>query len=191
MSTVALCPACTGPITAKGEAPQLCPRCQAELPPDLRAAIDFALRSARPAGVTFAMWATGITGFFYLVIGLLALLGAGSYEISGRAVSQREFLSAVGPLLLPSTIVLLLTCWGISKQRTWPRYTAVSFWVVMILGVSLAPLAQGEPIGLDSCQLLPLFIALLASAWYFFAKPNVVTYYRHISESANLPRNVA
>jgi hypothetical protein len=161
------------------------------LPPELRAAIDFALRSARPAGVTFTLWATGIIGFFYLAIGLLALSGVGSYNISGRAVSQREFLIATGPFLLPSTIVLLLTCWGISKQRPWSRYTAASFWAVMILGWALSPSIHAEPIGLISCQVLPLFIALLASVWYFFAKPNVVAYYRHISKSAQLPGHVA
>jgi hypothetical protein len=186
LSTVALCPACRGPVAAKGEVPQLCPHCQHELPPELRAAIDFALRSARPAGVTFTMWATGIIGVFYLAIGLLALSGVGSYKIEDRAVSQQEFLAATGPLLLPSTIVLLLTCWGISRQRSWPRYTAASFWVVMIICWALFPSVPTEPIGLVGCQVLPLFVGLFVSVWYFFVKPNVVAYYQHISRSAQL-----
>jgi hypothetical protein len=184
LSTVALCPACQGAIAARGEAPQRCPHCQQELPPELRAAISSALRSARPAGVTFTMWVTGILGFFYLAVGLLALSGAGSYNISGRAVSQREFLIAAGPLLLAGTAVLLLTCWGISKQRPWSRYTAVSFWGVTILDLALLPTVQAEPVGFVSCQVLPLFVALLASVWYFFAKPNIVAYYRQIAKSA-------
>ena len=131
----------------------------------------------RLAAAFAGFWAACALLALLMVIGI-ALFGGGPFEFNGAPVSRGEFLRRLPPLALGFGALVAYfgaVALGVWRERTWVRPAVLIFW----LAVSAVLVAQGimGAIGLAEALVWPA-VYLGFVGWYFYAKPNVVAYYR-------------
>ena len=110
----------------------------------------------------------------------------GDFSINGRPVSHEEWIASVGPVLAPFGLLVLALTYGFTKRRTWTRHVAVALFVSPAVSIFFP---KSRDLWLGGAALLSLVIPLGLAVWYFYAKPNVVEYYRELGtgSQANMP----
>jgi hypothetical protein len=129
------------------------------------------------AAIFAAIWAA----IALLVLALLfamAVSGTGTFEWNGAPVSREEFLRHLPLLALGlgvPAVYLGTVALGVRRERAWVRPAVVALW----LAVSALLIGQGivGAMGLATALLWSaVYIGFVG--WYFYAKANVVAYYR-------------
>lgn len=180
MLTVALCPVC-GQGVDLGVAGEKCPHCGAPLPEQLRAASRAALQRQRPILITLLMFFSFLCSIAWLASLAWAAVTSSTLYISGEQVTRGQFFLRVGPPLFVCGSLMLAAAYAFWKERSWGRPLICLCFVLL-------------PILSWACSTFPVFTGVDMAMWmvyiafllgYFYAKPNVVRYYRYLR---SLPR---
>ena len=126
--------------------------------------------------------------FSLAFLGLLASAIFGVYrnfKMDGEIVTREQFLRRGGPGIAILSSLLLAAAYALWKERAWGRHLASAIIVLPIVAAIATAITLGwKGVGSDSGR--SLAISALDGAWwlwYFYAKPNVVSYYSQLGRS--------
>ena len=115
----------------------------------------------------------------------LAALGIGSFRIGNRPVAPGEWLRLAGPLFVVTGALMAAVAYACWKEKPWSRHLALAHWAVVGLYALLLGLSGQLPRYLMWRALIETGVLGAFALWYFYAKRNVVEYFRALR--ARLP----
>ena len=117
----------------------------------------------------------------YLSI-LLAVCNIGPHIMGGERVTRTEWLHIAAPLVAVIGILMAFIAYGFATRKHWSRHVVIAIFVLIVLYASVLG-------ALTLIHRAIMWRALIngvlfggASIWYFYLKPNVVAYYRALSD---------
>ncbi len=116
--------------------------------------------------------------------GAFALTAAGllPYRIAGQTVSREAWWRVAAILPVVSAFAAAIA-WGIRGRRSWTRHFVMVLWAAIAFAALSSGLRGDIPRSVVIRALIEPAVLLLLCGWYFYLKPNVVTYFRAISRT--------
>lgn len=185
MTATVVCTACKQPTTFSRLPVAACVHCGRPFDADVAKAAESALRGERPFLITLVTWGSWLMAIPMVFMMLSLVPGCpGEFSINDEPVTQEEWTARVGPFILPLGVLLLVLAVGLTKRKAWTRHVVVGLFLVPFASL-LFPASRGLfGVGTILLSIVPLAVPL----WYFYAKPNVVQYYRELRvNQANTP----
>lgn len=145
----------------------------------------------RPGFLTFIAGLYTFTAGMIVLMGLMAVIGIGTYRINGQQVSPDEFLTRAMPLFLTVGAAVGTIAYGVWRDRAWARPLLLGF----VLTITVAPVIMAALTGGNVAELLPSAVVMLLFtgflAWYLYRKSNVVAYFDADDETGAVGRQAA
>jgi uncharacterized membrane protein len=137
--------------------------------------------SKQPFAIRILTWLAGLASAgMYLSI-ILVLLKIGPTVMGGERVTRAEWLHIAAPLVAAIGILMALICYALASRKPWPRHVVIAMFTLIIVYASLLG-------ALNLIHHLMMWRAIVnatisggLSAWYFYFKPNVATYFRELA----------
>jgi hypothetical protein len=114
---------------------------------------------------------------------VLTAAGKLPYRIAGHTVTISAWWR-ISPILPVVSAIAAAIAFGIRRRKRWVRHFVMLLWLTLVLS-ALASYARGDIPGFVMVRALiePAVLAALCG-WYFYAKPNVVEYFRAIGNES-------
>ena len=130
-----------------------------------------------PGALRVGYWFALMLSFALAVAFLLTAAGVLPYTIAGQRVS-REAWWRISPILPVVSLFAAAVAFGIRRRRTWVRHVVMALWATLALAALASGLRGDIPRPVLLRALVEPAVLLLLCGWYFYAKPNVVEYFR-------------
>jgi hypothetical protein len=136
----------------------------------------------QPFAIRILTWFAALASAgMYLSI-LLAVLDIGPHIMGGERVTRTEWLHIAAPLVVVIGILMAFIAYGFATRKHWSRHFVIAIFVLIVLYASVLG-------ALNVIHRAIMWRALIngvlfggASIWYFYLKPNVVAYFRALSD---------
>ncbi len=132
----------------------------------------------RPVLISIGMVAAAISAFGALAVMPYIIITEDYIILNGQQISTREFALREMPINLVYGALCLAIFIAFLKGKTWSRHVVLFFWGVV--GILLALESRQE----TASAVLAIAIPVSFTAWYFYLKPNVVSYYKELQRPA-------
>jgi len=141
-------------------------------------------RTSRPFLIRLAMWPCLIVGGLFLLTAVSTAVGCSdTSRLHGSPLGEWSVPFWVAQAAVLGGLIFVIGL-GFKSEKVWGRRVVVAYWVVAITFSAIDAMASGVARGMYSFGLTSL-IGLGIAVWYFFAKANVVAYYRELEELAS------
>ena len=117
----------------------------------------------------------------YLLI-LLTILGIGPHIMGGERVTRTEWLHIAAPLVAVMGILMAFIAYGFATRKHWSRHVVIAIFVLIVLYASVLGALTLIHRAIMWRALINGVLFSGASIWYFYLKPNVVAYFRALSD---------
>jgi uncharacterized membrane protein YfcA len=114
----------------------------------------------------------------------LTAAGVLPYTIAGHLVS-REAWWRVSPVLVVVSALAAAIAFGIRRRRTWTRHVVMLLWFALAIATIASSLSGDIPRDVLLRGLVEPAVLAVLCGWYFYAKPNVVEYFRAIGNETD------
>lgn len=130
-----------------------------------------------PAAMRIGYWFALMLSVALLGAFLLTAAGLLPYRIAGETVS-REAWWRISPILVLVSAFAAAVAFGIRRRRAWVRHLVLILWATLALA-AVASFARGDiSRAVVVRALIEPAVLIVLCGWYFYAKPNVVAYFR-------------
>ena len=116
----------------------------------------------------------------------LTVAGVLPYTIAGHLVS-REAWWRVSPVLVVVSALAATIAFGIRRRQTWTRHVVMLLWFALAIATIASGLSGDIPRDVLLRGLVEPAVLTVLCGWYFYAKPNVVEYFRAIGNETDSP----
>ena len=136
----------------------------------------------QPFAIRILTWFAGLASAgMYLSI-FLVLLNIGSTSMGGERVTRTEWLRIAAPLVAAIGVLMALVCYALASRKPWSRHLVIAiFTLIIVYATILGTLSLLR----HSIMWRAIINGVLfggASAWSFYLKQNVVTYFRELRD---------
>lgn len=129
----------------------------------------------------FVWFAALAAAAMYLSI-VLAIYDIGPHLMGGERVTRDEWLHIAAPLVAVIGCLMAFIAYGFAAKKPWSRHLVMTIFVLIIVYASTLG-------ALGLLRHTIMWRAIIngavfgcASAWYFYLKPNVSTYFRELKK---------
>jgi energy-coupling factor transporter transmembrane protein EcfT len=113
---------------------------------------------------------------------LLAVLDIGPHIMGGKRVTREEWLHIAAPLVAVIGVLMACISYGFATEKAWSRHLVIAmFALIVVYAASLGALSLMHR-AIMWRALINGTVFGVASAWYFYFKPNVAAYFRQMNE---------
>jgi hypothetical protein len=109
---------------------------------------------------------------------LLAIYDIGPHIMGGERVTRDEWLHVAAPLVAVIGILMALIAYGFAAQKPWSRHLVITMFILIVVYASTLRALGLLPHAIMWRAIINGTVFGCASAWYFYLKPNVATYFR-------------
>ncbi len=203
MRLILVCPVCSEALTVERlPGPVACPKCFQPFPAAAREAVARELEwppppdevpVRRPFLLTAWMGVSALDAVKLVLILVAAAVLPGAHVVNGMELSGAEFFLRFLVPLVGTTVLMAAGAYGIWMERPWTRRVLLASWLWIAASFALVAFAKspGLPVtypvsfvliaqGKGVLMVLLPLLGFAVTAWYLYAKPNVVAYYRAI-----------
>jgi hypothetical protein len=134
----------------------------------------------QPFGIRILIWFAGLAAAgMYLSI-LLAILDVGPHIMGGERVTRIEWLHIAAPLVAVIGVLMAFISYGFATHKHWSRHLVIAmFALIVVYATSLGALNLLHH-AIMWRAIINASVFGCASAWYFYFKPNVASYFREL-----------
>jgi len=119
-------------------------------------------------------------GMFLSIV--LAVCDIGPSVMSGERVTRTEWLHIAAPLVAVIGVLMAVIAFGFATQKPWSRHVVIAMsGLIIVYALTLGALNVLRHT-IMSRAVVNGCVFGSASAWYFYLKPNVATYFRELSK---------
>jgi len=111
----------------------------------------------------------------------LMLLTIGPAIMGGEHVTRTEWLHIAAPLVATLGVLMALVCYALASRKAWSRHTVIAMFALIIVYATILGALNLLRHGIMWRAIINALVFGGACAWYFYLKPNVVTYFRELS----------
>ena len=113
---------------------------------------------------------------------LLALLDIGPHLMGGERVTRTEWLHIAAPLVAAMGVSMALVCYALASGKPWSRHVVIAIFTLIIVYAAMLGTLDLIHRAIMWRALINGVLFGVASIWYFYLKPNVVAYFRALSD---------
>lgn len=135
-----------------------------------------------PAAMRVGSWFAIVLAIVLAAAFFLTAAGVLPYKIAGYTVSRGAWWR-VSPVFLVVSALAAAIAFAIRTARAWSRHLVLLLWVSIAVAALVSGLSGDIPRAVLWRALAEPAALTLLCGWYFYAKPNVVEYFREISET--------
>jgi hypothetical protein len=129
-------------------------------------------------------WFALMLSFVLAAVFALTAAGLFPYRIAGQAVS-RDAWWRISPVLPVVSAIAAAIAFGIRRRKRWVRHLVMLLWLTLALS-ALASYVRGDiPRPVTVRALIEPAVLTAICGWYFYARPNVVEYFRSIGNETS------
>jgi hypothetical protein len=136
----------------------------------------------QPFAIRILTWFAALASVgMYLSI-LLAVLNIGPTMMGGERVTRAEWLHIAAPLVAVIGVLMALIAYGFVVRKPWSRHLVIAMFNLIIVYASTLGALNLLHHAIMWRAIMNGAVFGCASAWYFYLKPNVVTYFRELKD---------
>ncbi|HEV8608759.1 MAG TPA: hypothetical protein VGS98_01635 [Thermoanaerobaculia bacterium] len=132
-----------------------------------------------PAAMRVGYWFALMLSFALAAAFVLTAAGLLPYMIAGQTVA-REAWWRISPILPVVSVFAAAIAFGIRRRKPWVRHLVMLLCTTLALAAVVSGLRGDIPPSTVVRALIEPAVLMALCGWYFYAKPNVVEYFRAI-----------
>jgi hypothetical protein len=113
---------------------------------------------------------------------LLGFLDIGPHIMGGEPVTRTEWLRVAAPLVAAMGALMALVCYALASRKPWSRHVVIAIFTLIIVYAAMLGTLDLIHRAIMWRALINGVLFGVASMWYFYFKPNVVAYFRALSD---------
>jgi len=137
--------------------------------------------SNQPFAIRILKWFAGLASAAMYMSILLVLLRIGPVMMGGEPVTPAEWLHIAAPLVAAIGILMALICYGLASRKPWSRHVVIAMFTLNIVYASILGALDLIRHTIMWRAIIDAMIFGVLSAWYFYFKPNVASYFRKLA----------
>jgi hypothetical protein len=135
---------------------------------------------SKPFAIRVLTWFAALASAgMYLSI-FLAILDIGPHLMGGERVTRTEWLHIAAPLVAVIGILMVFIAYGFAAQKPWSRHLVIAMFSLIIVYASILGALNLIHHAIMWRAIINASVFGGASVWYFYFKPNVVSYFREL-----------
>jgi hypothetical protein len=131
-----------------------------------------------PIPIRILTWFAALAAVGMYISILLAIYDIGPHIMGGERVTRDEWLHVAAPLVAVIGILMALIAYGFAAQKPWSRHLVITMFILIVVYASTLRALGLLPHAIMWRAIINGTVFGCASAWYFYLKPNVATYFR-------------
>jgi hypothetical protein len=112
----------------------------------------------------------------------LMLSSIGPAIMGGEHVTRTEWLHIAAPLVAALGVLMALVCYALASRKAWSRHIVIAIFALIIVYATILGALNLLRHSIMWRAIINASVFGGACAWYFYLKPNVVTYFRELSD---------
>jgi hypothetical protein len=135
-----------------------------------------------PRLMVLGMWFSVLYVLGAITLVALAAVGIGYFTMGDREMDSREWLQVSGPLLVLTAAMMAGIAYGFRTEKAWSRHLVMVMWGSLgLYGLVTGVIGVVPPIIMLQVLVRAVVFGGIA-AWYFYAKRNVVEYFKALAQ---------
>lgn len=136
----------------------------------------------QPFAIRVLTWFAALAAAAMFLSILLAIYGLGPTIMGGGRVTRVEWLHIAAPLVAAIGILMALIACGFRARKFWSRHLVLAiFSLIIIYATALGALSLIHH-AIMWRAIINAAVFGCASIWYFYFKPNVISYFRELEK---------
>jgi hypothetical protein len=135
-----------------------------------------------PFAIRILTWFAALAAAGMFLSLLLAFCNIDPFIIGGERVTRDVWLRIAAPLVAAIGILMVLIAYGFRARKSWSRHLVLAiFSLIIIYATALGTLSLIHH-AIMWRAIINAAVFGCASIWYFYLKPNVVSYFRELKK---------
>src|SRR5213594_3404878 len=132
----------------------------------------------QPFLIRILVWFAALASTAMFLSILLAIYDIGPHMMGGERVARTEWLHIAAPLVAVIGILMAFIAFGFAARKPWSRHLVIAMFSLIIVYASILGALNLIHHAITWRAIANGTVFGCVSAWYFYFKPNVATYFR-------------